>query len=278
MASILAFGGLIYYLSTDPFKIDKITPVVGSDINYCFMHRLVIYSVGKSSETVFNEDINVPVDNEMLTLNGVSKVNLLCGVNVYNFQDASLIQNTTELDEQLTANHTKIDSMLNKNWFIVNSMNSQITAQGTISGTINGHSSGESCGFLICSVISVETNSNLNADIKLNGEIDTPYSIVNESQFNKISNQYPNNFVKCILVDSDTSVTINEDPVKKVVCGLEKDGLIVMSEIKSLESPIKSCSNSQITIGFEPDAPHYKTIKFVPTGMCGELWGKNATN
>lgn len=158
----------------------------------------------------------------------------------------------------------KIRKYINKKgYFFVNNPDSQITLNGDIQ--LEGKGNGYGCSFLFCG--SYPMNLDLNGKINLVGEIKAPISFVDENRLNQLGEG--DDFVKCYLHIFD-AYTIYNQPLQKLICGIEKNNIFVVAEIESIEEDVMACSI--VDLKMYTDGYEFKNLQINPKDDCSKIW------
>ncbi len=259
------------YLNIEPESLPEIC-------SFPSENRLVFYDFDKHQEInigYFSGDISIGGWNTTIKQN-----NCNVGVISHKFINIEYLKNyfnETKLVAYYLNNYSIIESLSSNGYFLVENMNSKISLDGTFDGTAEGDAkySSSGIGFIFPTFSSGKSyiNLDIHGDIKLDGEIKTPVSIIEEKEFIRLKNNNPNDFAKCYLQDFDI-YNLNGEKIKKLICGIEKNNVLVMAEMKSYEAEEKVCKTINIPILIGGFSRGYN-YKFEPSNNCKEIWSEN---
>lgn len=154
-----------------------------------------------------------------------------------------------------------------KGYFFVENPNTQIEANGNVNLHGTGHSSYSSCGAFFCSSGSGSMEMDISGTISINGQLKAPVSIITEDRLNQLENG--NDYVKCYLQNFEI-YTDQNIPLKKLICGIEKNNVFVVAEIKSIESSLKVCQPIDVLLFSHGTA--INSLKVNAGTTCSEVW------
>jgi hypothetical protein len=163
-----------------------------------------------------------------------------------------------------------------RGFFFVSNPNQQVSLDGDLNGKVKGNADtgGSSCGVFFCD--SVYSASSIDMDItgklSLNGELKTPVSFIEEKELYKLIENNKNDFVKCYLAEISNLVDINNSHAKKLICGIDKNNVYVVAEIKSMEKLTNGCK--EVIIPTYMGGRKVNEASYLPEYICGGIWGK----
>ena len=232
--------------------------------------------------TIYYEDVREPIFNEELPFFQGFKIKIgnftdenngkfmMQNYHITYYQVKDELNISKSMEFGIKNISTVASYIKQRKFFFVDNPNSQMNLNGDIKLTGSGSSTGYSfgCKFIFCGSESTSSSMKLNLEgtISLAGEIKTPISIIDEKEL------YPlvkDNFVKCYFQEFDVYTSDNQ-PLRKLICGVEKNNVFVVSEITSVEQDTKICNPVRIPLIIN-DYP-WKDIEINPKTSCSEVW------